>query len=122
MEFTDVHVNKVKIYNYLIAFHPCFNICNNAIKTMAPHGKELTAEQKEIIIHVSLSDNGYSIYNIQVVFIINSRTIQKFLKRLRERGNIENKRRSEGREKTTARDDRVLFRQIKGNRRQTLKK
>ena len=56
MECTDVHVNKVKIYNYLIAFHPCFNICNNAIKTMAPHGKELTAEQKEIII--SLSDNG----------------------------------------------------------------
>ena len=32
-------------------------------KTMAPQGKEFTAEQREIIIY--LSDNGYSSYKIQ---------------------------------------------------------
>ena len=55
---------------------------------MAPHGKELTAEQKEFI--KSLSNNGYSSNKIQDLININSRTIQKFLKRVRERGNIEN--------------------------------
>ena len=55
---------------------------------MAPHGKELIPEQKEIII--SLSNNGYSSNKIQDLTNINSRTIQKFLKRVRERGNIEN--------------------------------
>ena len=86
---------------------------------MAPHGKELSAEQKEIIM--SLSNNGYSSYKIQDLTNINSRTIQTFLKRVRERGNIENKQQSGGKKKTTARDDRVLFRRVKGNRKQTLK-
>ena len=27
-ELTDFHVNKVKIYNYIIAFYACFNVCN----------------------------------------------------------------------------------------------
>jgi hypothetical protein len=49
---------------------------------------------------------------------INSRTIQK---RMRERGNIENLPRSGGRRITTPRDDRILFRSVKTNRRQTLK-
>ena len=39
---------------------------------------------------------------------INSRTIHKCLKRMRERGNIENLPRSGGRRKTTPRDDRIL--------------
>jgi transposase len=52
---------------------------------------------------------------------INSRTIQKLWKRMRERGSIENLPRSEGRRKTTPRDDRILFRSVKTNRRQTLK-
>ena len=74
---------------------------------MAPHGKELTAEQKQIMM--SLSNNGYSSYKIQDLTNINSRTIQKFLKRVHERGNIENKQRSGGRKKTTARDDLSLI-------------
>ena len=82
--------------------------------TMVPNGKELTAEQQEIII--SLSDNGYSSYKIQDLTNINSRTIQKFLKRVRERGNIDNKRRSEGKKSNS-----TGFRRVKGNRRQTLK-
>ena len=88
---------------------------------MVPHGNELTAEQKEIII--SLSDNGYSSYKIQDLTNINSTTtIKKLLKRVRERGNIENKRRSGGKKKTTTRpDDKLLYRRVKGNRRQTIK-
>ena len=39
---------------------------------------------------------------------INSRTIHKCLKRMRERRNIENLPRSGGRRKTTPRDDRIL--------------
>jgi hypothetical protein len=40
---------------------------------------------------------------------------------MRERGNIENLPQSGGRRKTTPRDDRILFRSTKTNRRQTLK-
>jgi hypothetical protein len=88
---------------------------------MAPHGKELTPEQKEII--VNLSSEGFSSYKIQNITGINSRTsaIQKLLKRMRERENIENLPRSGGRQKTTPRDHRILFRSVKTNRRQTLK-
>jgi len=86
---------------------------------MALHGKELTTGQKEII--VNLSNEGFSSYKIQNMTDINSWTIQKFLKRMRERGNIENLPRSGGRRKTTHRDDRILFRSVKANRRQTLR-
>jgi len=88
---------------------------------MAPHGKELTPEQKEII--VNLSSEGFLSYRIQNMTGINSRTstIQNSLKRMRERENIENLPRSGGRRKTTPRDDRILFRSVKTNRRQTLK-
>jgi transposase len=84
---------------------------------MAPHGKELTPEQKEII--VNLSSEGFSSYKIQNMTGINSRisTIQKFLKRMRERENIENLPQSWGRQKTTPRDHRILFRSVKTNRR-----
>ena len=40
---------------------------------MAPHSKELTTEQKEII--VNLSNEGFSSYKIQNMTGINSRTI-----------------------------------------------
>ena len=86
---------------------------------MAPHGKELTTKQKEIIIN--LSNEGFSSYKIQNMTGINSRTIQKLLKLMRERGSIENLPRSGGRRKTTPRDDRILFRRVKTNRRHTLK-
>jgi len=76
--------------------------------TMAPHGKELTAEKKEIILN--LSNESYKIENMTG---INSRTILTFFKRMRERGNIKNVPRSGGRRKTTPRDDRIRFRGVK---------
>jgi hypothetical protein len=45
---------------------------------MGRHGKELTTEQKEILL--SLSHQGFSSYKIQELTGINCRTIQKFLK------------------------------------------
>ena len=54
---------------------------------MGRHGKELTTEQKEILL--SLSHQGFSSYKIQEFTGINSRTIQKFLKRTCEKGSIE---------------------------------
>ena len=64
---------------------------------MGRHGKELTTEQKEILL--SLSHQGFSSYKIQEFTGINCRTIQKFLKRTREKGSIENNPRSGGRKK-----------------------
>ena len=86
---------------------------------MAPHGKEMTTEQKEIVLQ--MSNAGFSSYKIQDVTGIQARTVQKFLKRVRERGSVENLPRSGRKRKTTIRDDRCLLRSIKKNRRQTLK-
>jgi transposase len=86
---------------------------------MAPHGKELTTEQKGIILN--LSNEGCSSYEMQSMTGINSRKIKKYLKRMRETGNIENLPRRGGIRKTIPRDNRILFRSVKTNRRQTLK-
>ena len=86
---------------------------------MARHNKELTTEQKKMLL--SLSHQGFSSCKIQEFTGINCRTIQNFLKRTRERGSIENNPRSGCRKKTTPRDERVFFRSVKRNRRQTLK-
>lgn len=86
---------------------------------MAPHSSELTLEQNEIILQ--LSNEGYSSHKIQDLIAINPRTIQKFLKRVRERGSIESLPRSGRKRKTTVRDDRYLLRSVKINRRHTLK-
>lgn len=86
---------------------------------MAPRSSELTLEQNEIIIQ--LSNEGYSSHKIQDLIAINPRTIQKFLKRVRERGSIESLPRSGRKRKTTVRDDRYLLRSVKINRRHTLK-
>jgi transposase len=48
---------------------------------------------------LSLSHQGFSSYKIQEFTGINCRTIQKFLKRTREKGSIENNPRSGGRKK-----------------------
>jgi hypothetical protein len=66
---------------------------------MARHGKELTTEQKEMLL--SLSHQGFSSYNIQEFTGINCITIQNFLKLTRERKSIETNPRSGGRKKTT---------------------
>jgi transposase len=86
---------------------------------MAPHGKEPTTEQKGIILN--LSNEGCLSYKMQSMTGLNSRKIKKFLKRMRERGNIENLPRRGGIRKTITRDNRILFRSVKTNRRQTLK-
>ena len=65
---------------------------------MAPHGKELTTEQKEIILN--LSNEVFSSYTMQSMTGINIRTNKKFLRRMRERGNIENLPREGVSEKT----------------------
>lgn len=67
---------------------------------MAPHRSELTLEQKELIIQ--LSNEGFLSHKIQDPIGINSSTIQKFLKRVRKRRNIENVPRSGRKRKTTA--------------------
>ena len=89
------------------------------LSDMAPHGKEMTTEQKEIVLQ--MSNAGFSSYKIQDVTDIQARTVQKFLKRVRERGSVENLPRSGRKRKTTVRDDMCLLRSIKKNRRQTLK-
>jgi hypothetical protein len=83
---------------------------------MAPHDKELTTEQKEIILN--LWNEVFSSYAMQSMTGINSRTIKKYLRRMRERGNIENLPRRGGIRKTILRDDTILFRSVKTNRRQ----
>ena len=61
---------------------------------MARHCKELTTEQKEMLL--SLSHQRFLNYKIQEFTGINCRTIQNFLKQTRERGGIENNLRSGG--------------------------
>ena len=46
---------------------------------MAPHGQELTR------VIVQLSNSGFSSYKTEGMTEINSRTVQKFLKHVRER-------------------------------------
>ena len=62
---------------------------------MAPHGQELTR------VIVQLSNSGFSSYKTEGMTEINSRTVQKFLKHVRERGNVENLPRSGSRRKKT---------------------
>jgi transposase len=80
---------------------------------MGRHGKELTTEQKEILL--SLSHQGFSSYKIQEFTGINCRTIQKFLKRTRQRGSIKNNPRSGDRKKTTPRDEKECEKESKTN-------
>jgi hypothetical protein len=70
---------------------------------------------------VGVSNESFLSYKIQNMTGANSITIQKFLKQMRERGNIENLTWSGGRRKTTPQVDRILFRSVKTNRRKTLK-
>jgi IS30 family transposase len=48
---------------------------------MTPHGKQMTPEEKQII--VALSQQGYSSYKIAEMTGKNRRTISKFLRRRR---------------------------------------
>ena len=59
---------------------------------MAPHGKQMTPEEKQII--VAFLQQGYSSYKIAEMTGENRRTISKFLRRRRVRESEENLPRS----------------------------
>ena len=54
---------------------------------MAPHGKQMTPEEKQIIVALS---QGYSSYKIAEMTGKNRRTISKFIRRRRVRESEEN--------------------------------
>ncbi|XP_071123981.1 uncharacterized protein [Mytilus edulis] len=85
---------------------------------MATHGKEMTPEEKKMI--VGLSEQGYSGHKIGKLLGEKSRTINKFLKRFHCSGSEENNGRSGRRKKIDISDDRKLQRLLRTDRRQTL--
>jgi transposase-like protein len=85
---------------------------------MGRRGKDLTPEVKKIIL--DLSNEGYSGHKISQVAGVIPRTVNKFLKRVRERRNEENLSRPGRQRKTDIRGDRRLCRMVRENRRQTL--
>jgi transposase len=85
---------------------------------MAPHGKQMTPEEKQII--VALSQQGYSSYTIAEMTGKNRRTISKFLRRRRVRGSEENLPRSGRGRKTGVRGDRIMYGMLLSDRRQSL--
>jgi hypothetical protein len=85
---------------------------------MGGRGKDLTPEVKTIIL--DLSNEGYSGHRISQVGGVIPRTVSKFLKRVRERGNEENFSRPGIQRKTNIRGDRKLFWVVREKRRQTL--
>ena len=85
---------------------------------MAPHGREMSESEKQTILH--LHGMGLSGRKIAENWSISRSTIQKFLQRYNDVGDLENKHRS-GRPKiTSARTDSLLSRLVKRNRRQSL--
>ena len=85
---------------------------------MAPHGREMSESEKQTILH--LHGMGLSGRKIAENLSISRSTIQKFLQRYNDVGDLENKHRS-GRPKiTSARSDTLLSRMVKRNRRQSL--
>ncbi|VDI49739.1 Hypothetical predicted protein [Mytilus galloprovincialis] len=84
---------------------------------MAPHGKEMTQEEKKMVI--GLSEQGNSGHKIGKLIGKISRTINKFLKNFRSRGSEEIGR-SGRRKNIDLSDDRKLQRLLRTDRRQTL--
>ena len=84
---------------------------------MAPHGKQMTPEEKQIIVALS---QGYSSYKIAEMTGKNRRTISKFLRRRRVRGSEENLPRSGRGKKTGVRGDRIMYRMLRSDRKQSL--
>ena len=85
---------------------------------MAPHGKQMTPEEKQIII--ALSQQGYSSYKIAEMTDKNRRTFSKFLRRRRVRGSEENLPRCGRGRKTGVRGDRIIYSMLRSDRRQSL--
>jgi transposase len=68
----------------------------------------------------ALSQQGYSSYKIAEMTGKNRRTISKFLRRRRVRGSEENLPRSGKGRKTGVRGDRIMYRMLRSDRRQSL--
>jgi IS30 family transposase len=85
---------------------------------MAPHGKQMTPEEKQII--VALSQQEYSSYKIAEMTGKNRRTISKFLKRQWVRESEENLPRSGRGRKTGVRGYKIMYRMLRSDRRQSL--
>ena len=81
-------------------------------------GKELSTDLKETIM--GLDQEGYSACKIAELLSLNRRTVSYIIKRYRERGTVENLRRSDRKNKTNVRTDRLLLCMAKTNRRKTL--
>ena len=86
---------------------------------MAKHGKELSSDVKRSI--VELIESGMRAREVAKILKINESTVSRVLKRLRERGDVENKKRSGRPSMVSARGDRILGRIVKTHRRATLK-
>jgi transposase len=78
----------------------------------------MTLEAKQII--VALSQQGYSSYKIAEMTGKIRRTIRKFLRRRRVRGSEENLPRSGRGRKTGVRGDKIMYRMLRSDRRQSL--
>lgn len=86
---------------------------------MAKHGNEMSDDTKKVIIQ--LIESGHRASEISESLNINKSTISKFLKRWRERGNVENRPRKGRPRFVTVRGERTLSRLVKNARRTTLK-
>lgn len=85
---------------------------------MGRRGKELTSEEKRTIL--SLIESGLKAVKVAELLKVNSSTICRFLKRFRERGDVENKHRSGRPRSITARGQTALSRIVKKDRRESL--
>lgn len=85
---------------------------------LSGHEKKLSTEIKQTIVR--LKNEGHSGRKIEKLLDIDPSTINKFLKRYNERGDVENKHRSRRPRKCNGRTDRQLLRIVKTNRRKTL--
>lgn len=90
----------------------------SSAKKMAPKRKELSTEQKNII--VDLSRKEYSGRKIAEILDLKARTVQNFLKRFKDRESIENAPRTGRPKKSSERLQRTLLRVVRENRRATL--
>ncbi|XP_061169514.1 uncharacterized protein LOC133178856 [Saccostrea echinata] len=85
---------------------------------MAPRGKDLSLEQKQMII--KLNESGLSSRKNSEIIGISPNSIQKIVRRNAERSSMENRERQGRNRLVGERGDRVLSRLVKKNRRQTL--
>ena len=110
--------HRVSVHRFFFYYSPY--IKKNCLRSnMAPQGRELAIEEKDII--VKLSEEGFSCYKIQETTGINCRTIQKFFKWMRERQNVANLSQSWWEERWQFVLMCVWIQGVKTNQRQTLK-